>query len=108
MKKAKRARLERSGWKVGTAREFLGLSDEEAKFLDLKLALASALRRKREREGLSQTALAKLIESSQSRVAKIEAGDRSVTLDLIVRSLLAMGTSPRELARIISGAKQAA
>lgn len=108
MKKAKRERLERSGWKVGTAREFLELSDEEAQFLDLKLALAGALRRKREREGLSQVALAKLIESSQSRVAKIEAGDRSVTLDLIVRSLLAMGTSPRELARIISRVKEAA
>jgi predicted transcriptional regulator len=57
---------------------------------------------------MSQVALAKLIDSSQSRVAKIEAGDRSVTLDLIVRSLLAMGTSSRELARIISGARQAA
>ena len=108
MKKAKRARLERAGWKVGTTREFLGLSAEEMHFLDLKLTLARALRQKRERAGLSQTALAKLIESSQSRVAKIEAGDRSVTLDLIVRSLLAMGASPRELGRIISSAKKAA
>ena len=108
MRKGRRAKLEQAGWRVGTAREFLGLSDEEARFIELKLALAGALRRKREREGLSQTALAKLIESSQSRVAKIEAGDRPVSLDLIVRSLLAMGTSPRELARIISGAKQAA
>lgn len=108
MRKTKQTRLERAGWKVGTVREFLALSDDEAQFVELKLALAKALRRKREREGLSQTALAKRIESSQSRVAKIEAGDRSVSLDLIVRSLLAMGTSPRELAKIISGAKQAA
>lgn len=108
MNKAKRTRLERAGWKVGTVREFLELTDEEARFIELKLALARGLRRKRVRAGLTQTALAKLIESSQSRVAKIEAGDRSVSLDLIVRSLLAMGTSPRELARIISAAKQAA
>jgi DNA-binding XRE family transcriptional regulator len=108
VRKAKRRRLERAGWKVGTVREFLELTDEEASFIELKLALAKSLRRKRERAGLTQTALAKLIESSQSRVAKIEAGDRSVSLDLIVRSLLAMGTSPRELARIISATKQAA
>lgn len=108
MKKAKRARLERAGWRIGTTREFLGLSAEEVRFLDLKLTLARALRQRRERAGLSQTALAKLIESSQSRVAKIEAGDRSVSLDLIVRSLLAMGASPQELGRIISSAKKAA
>ena len=108
MKKAKRGRLERAEWKVGTVREFLDLTDEESSFIELKLALAKSLRRKREQAGLSQTELAKLIESSQSRVAKIEAGDRSVSLDLIVRSLLAMGTSPRELARIISATRQAA
>ena len=108
MKKAKRARLERAGWKVGTVRELLALTDEEASFIELKLALAGELRRKRERAGLTQTALAKLIESSQSRVAKIESGDRSVSLDLIVRSLLTMGTSRRELARIIGATKEAA
>ena len=108
MKKAKRGRLERAGWKVGSVREFLALTDEEASFIELKLALSSELRRRRERAGLTQTALAKLIESSQSRVAKIESGDRSVTLDLIVRSLLVMGTSRRELARIIAATKQAA
>lgn len=108
MKKAKRARLEAAGWKVGSAREFLGLSDEEAAFVDLKLALARSLRSRRERKGMTQTELAELIESSQSRVAKMEAGDRSVSLDLLVRSLLAMGTTKRELARIIAAPKRAA
>ena len=108
MKKAKRARLEAAGWKVGTVREFLGLTDEEAVFVELKLALAWNLRTRRERQGLTQTQLAKLIESSQSRVAKMEAGDRTVSLDLLVRSLLAMGTTKQELARIISARKRAA
>ena len=108
MKKAKRARLEAAGWKVGTVRQFLGLSDEEAAFVDLKLALARNLRSRRVRKGLTQNQLAELIESSQSRVAKMEAGDRTVSLDLLVRSLLAMGTTKRELARIIAAPKRAA
>lgn len=108
MKKAKRARLQAAGWKVGTVQELLGLSDEEMEFIELKLALARSLRSRRERKGLTQAQLAKLIESSQSRVAKMEAGDRSVSLDLLVRSLLAIGTTKRELARIIAAPRRAA
>ena len=108
MRKVKRARLEAAGWKLGTVREFLGLSEEEAAFLKVKLALAKSLRKQRERKGLTQSELAELIESSQSRVAKMEAGDRTVSLDLLVRSLLAMGTTKRELARIISAPRRAA
>ncbi len=73
-----------------TVWQFLGLSDEEVAFVDLKLALAQSLRSRRERKELTQNRLAELIESSQSRVAKMEAGDRTVSLDLLVRSLLAM------------------
>jgi len=46
---------------------------------------------------------AKLIKSSQSRLAKMEGGDPSVSLDLLIRSLLALGASNRDLARAISG-----
>lgn len=108
MKKAKQARLQRAGWMVGTAEEFLGLSKEEAEFVDLKLALARSLRARRERKRMPQLELANLIESSQSRVAKMESGDRTVSLDLLVRSLLAMGATRRELARIIAAPKRAA
>lgn len=102
MKTAKQAQLEEHGWAVGDAQAFLGLSDEEQAFIDLKLALAESLRRRRIERGLTQTELARLVESSQSRVAKMEAGDRSVSLDLLVRSLLAIGVSRRDLARIIA------
>ena len=80
-KSAKRKRLASRGWAVGDAKDFLGLSDEEAAFIELKLALADSLRRRRQSEGLTQGALAKRLASSQSRVAKTEAGDRSVSLD---------------------------
>src|SRR5438876_1152084 len=98
----KRRRLEAKGWKFGTAQEFLRLSDEEAAYIDLKARLATGLRTRRRRRSLTQADLAKRLQSSQSRIAKMEAGDPSVSLDLLIRSLLILGTSRRELSRIIS------
>lgn len=102
MRREKRARLEQKGWRVGTAQEFLGLSEEEAGYVDLRLRLADSLRARRQRKSLSQLALARLIGSSQSRVAKMEAGDPSVSIDLLVRSLLALGATSRDLAQAIT------
>lgn len=102
VKKAKRRRLEAAGWRIGTADEFLGLSKEEAAFVEMKLALAEGVRRRRRARKLTQTQLAKRVGSSQSRVAKMEAGDPSVSVDLMVKTLLAMGTSRAEVARLIS------
>ena len=108
MRPAKRKRLAARGWAVGDAREFLGLSEEEAAFVELKLALADNLRRHRLRRGMTQTQLAKRLESSQSRVAKMEAGHPSVSLDLLVRSLLTVGMTRRELAKVIGSRSRAA
>lgn len=102
MKPAKRKKLEKAGWKVGTADDFLGLTVEESAYIAMKLALSESLKNKRLKKGLSQIELAKLIESSQSRVAKMEAADASVSIDLLVKSLLALGTSPKELATAIA------
>ncbi len=102
MREEKRKRLESKGWKVGGAQEFLGLTDEEAGYIELKLRLAASLRDRRKRRRLTQATLARLLRSSQSRVAKMEAGDPSVSLDLLVRSLLALGASSRKLSQVIS------
>src|SRR5437867_2032200 len=102
MRKDKRTRLERAGWKVGTVREFLGLSKAEEALVELKLTLSRGLKERRARRKLTQTELARLLKSSQSRVAKMEAGDPSVSIDLLIRSLLAMGATQKELAQVIS------
>ena len=102
MRKEKRTRLERAGWKVGTVRELLGLSKAEEALVELKLILSRGLRERRARRKLTQAQLARLLKSSQSRVAKMEAGDPSVSIDLLIRSLLAMGTTQRELAQVIA------
>jgi DNA-binding XRE family transcriptional regulator len=97
MKPSKMKRLRAAGWKAGTAAEFLGLSGAEAALVELKLALVAAVRAARQKRGLSQVDLAQRLRSSQSRVAKIEAGDASVSLDLIVRALLAAGASRKDV-----------
>ena len=102
MKPAKRRKLQERGWRLGSAAEFLDLSAQEAAFIELKLALGEALRQRRARDKLGQVEVARLIGSSQSRVAKMEAGDPTVSLDLLVKSLLAMGASRRDLAKVIS------
>ena len=102
MRDDKRRRLEAKGWKVGTAQDFLHLSPEEATYIDLKVRLATGLRERRRRRSLTQGDLAKRLQSSQSRIAKMEAGDPSVSLDLLIRSLLILGASRRELSRILS------
>ena len=99
MRDSKRKRLEAKGWRVGGTQEFLGLSDEESAFIDLKLRIADALRRRRLSRHLTQAQVARLVRSSQSRVAKMEAADDSVSLDLMVRSLFALGVSNRALAK---------
>ena len=101
MKSHKKARLERAGWVVGDAAHFLKLSAQQQRVVELKLALASGVRQLRERRGLTQAALAKRLGSSQSRVAKMEAADTSVSLDLMMRSLLSIGATAGEIARLI-------
>ena len=105
MKSTKRKRLEDAGWRVGSADDFLELSKEEAAFVEMKLALADSVRRRRQARKLTQTQLASKIGSSQSRIAKMEVGDASVSIDLLMKTLLAMGASRAELARVISRRK---
>ena len=102
MNKEKQKILEKKGWKIGTSKEFLGLTDEETSYIELKLKLSANLKKFRTERKLTQVELAKIIKSSQSPVAKLETGDPSVSLDLIIRSLLALGTSKKDIARTIS------
>lgn len=101
MKASKREKLERAGWKTGSAEDFLGLSPEELAYVEMKLALSKHLRETRIRKKLSQVEFAARIQSSQSRVAKMETGDPSVSIDLLMKSLLALGASKKEVARVI-------
>jgi DNA-binding XRE family transcriptional regulator len=108
MKKGRRKQLEGAGWKVGTASEFLGLSPEEARIVEMKLALGDSLRRHRIRRRWTQSDLARRLGSSQSRVAKLETGALGVTLDLLFRALFATGVTTEEIARELRSRRRSA
>ena len=97
----KKARLEAAGFKVGTVTEFLELTPEESMLIEMKLALSRSLKQRRTAQHLSQTALATKLDSSQSRIAKMEAGDPGVSIDLLLRALLATGATRAEIGQAI-------
>jgi predicted XRE-type DNA-binding protein len=104
MDEAKQHRLKRAGWRPAAAADFLELSPEEAAFVELKLALGDYLRLLRTQNSWTQAQVAGRLRSSQSRVAKMEAADASVSVDLLVRSLLALGASRQEVGGVIAQA----
>ena len=101
MQASKKSKLHDKGWRTGSAADFLDLSSEESEYIELRLKLADGLRARRKGQRLTQIQAAKMLKSSQSRVAKMEAGDPSVSLDLLIRSHLALGGSQQELAILI-------
>ncbi|MEE4312117.1 MAG: helix-turn-helix transcriptional regulator [candidate division KSB1 bacterium] len=100
MDSAKREKLRANGWCVGTTKEFLELSEQEIAFIELKLALGENLKKRRLQKKLTQVELARMLKSNQSRIAKMESGDPSVTIDLLVKSLLALGSTKQDIAGI--------
>ncbi len=97
----KKRRLEAKGYRVGDAEDFLGLSEEESAYIDMKMALSQALAHKRKQRRLTQVELARKLNSSQSRVAKMEKGDPTVSVDLLVKALLTMGATRQSIAKAI-------
>lgn len=102
MRETKQRRLAAKGWKTGSAKDFLDLTEQENAYIELRLKLAEGLKARRIQRHVTQIDLARAVQSSQSRIAKMEAGDPSVSLDLLVRALLALGASARELAKMIA------
>lgn len=101
MDQRRRRALKSRGWKVGTAQEFLGLTQEEATLVEMRLSLARGLRTLRTKQALTQQDVARRVGSSQSRIAKMEAADPSVSLDLLIRTLLGLGAERESVAEMI-------
>jgi DNA-binding XRE family transcriptional regulator len=101
MDASKKKRLEKAGWRVGDAQDFLELSTAEAEYVEIRASLARALSARRKKLRVTQVEIARRLESSQSRVAKMESGDSSVSLDLMIKSLLRLGASRKELAKVV-------
>lgn len=102
MDRKKEKKLKSKGWAIGTAADFLELSPEETRYIELKLALSASLKEERQKQGVTQVELAKLMRSSQSRIAKMEAGDPKVSVDLLLKALLTLGVTKKQLSKIIA------
>ena len=96
----KKARIEAMGGRVTTVEEWLDLTPEEVALIDMKIRLGNELRALRRERRLSQEEAAKLLKTSQGRISKMERGQAS--LDQLTRSLLSMGESRKDLARVIA------
>ena len=97
MDKEKRKRLEAKGWKEVSVQEFLGLSNEESEYIELKIALSQKVVAERKKRKLSQTRLAEKIGTDQARISRMEKGDPSVSADMLIRSLIALGFSRKHI-----------
>lgn len=102
MDSKKRKRLEAQGWVTGDAADLFGLTPEEARLIDLKLALRASIKGERTRQGITQEELAKAMGSSQSRLAKIERGDPSVSVDLLLKALMALGMTNKQISKLFA------
>ena len=101
MKPSKQRKLEASGWKVGSSSDFLELSDAEEMLVNIKLSLANKVKELRKKRKITQQQFAKLLGSSQSRIAKLEKADRSVSVELLMRSLVTLGVSRSQIGKIV-------
>ena len=99
----KRKQLEDKGFRVGTAADFLELTPEEETYIDIRLDISSLVKAQRVKRGWTQEQLARAIGSSQSRVAKIEGGDPGISLDLMIKALLQLGTSKKQIGKLLEG-----
>jgi DNA-binding XRE family transcriptional regulator len=104
MDESKKRRLESQGWKIGTVKDFLELTPEESTLIEIRLALSKSLKTRRQNL-MTQTELAKKLQSSQPRIAKAENGDNSVSIELLIKAMLAIGASPQEIGQVISQVK---
>ncbi|HKJ30505.1 MAG TPA: helix-turn-helix domain-containing protein [Balneolales bacterium] len=103
MNKQKRKKLEEKGFRVGSAAEFLELTPEEEAYIEIRLAVSNMIKTQRTKRGWTQAQLARAMGSSQSRIAKLEAGDPSTSLDLMIKTLLRLGISKKEIGKLLEG-----
>lgn len=101
MEAAKKKYLVEKGWKIGTVADFLDLTPEETAIIEIKLALSRYLKDRRQKS-MTQTELADKLNSSQPRIAKAENGDATVSIELLIRAILATGATPQEIGQIIA------
>ena len=108
MDKKRKQQLEEKGFRVGSAADFLELTPEEETYIDIRLDISNMVKSQRAKRGWTQEQLARAIGSSQSRIAKLEGGDPGISMDLMIKALLRLGTSKKQIGKLLEGELEAA
>lgn len=103
MDKKKRQQLLDKGFRIGSAADFLELTPEEEAYIEIRLDISNMVKAQRVKRGWTQDQLARAIGSSQSRIAKLEGGDPGISMDLMIKALLRLGTSKKQLGKLLEG-----
>jgi hypothetical protein len=89
------------GWVEGSVSDFLDLSAADVEYIETRRTLSRLLKERRGKLGLSQVQAAARLRTSQSRMAKMEKADPTVSADLLLQSLFRLGVKRKELAKAI-------
>lgn len=103
MDKKKRQQLLDKGFRIGSAADFLELTPEEEAYIEIRLDISNMVKAQRAKRGWTQDQLARAIGSSQSRITKLEGGDPGISMDLMIKALLRLGTSKKQLGKFLEG-----
>jgi DNA-binding XRE family transcriptional regulator len=103
MNKQKRKQLEEKGFSVGSATDFLNLTTEEEIYIEIRLDISNLIKSQRQEKNWTQQQLAEVMGSSQSRIAKIETGNPGTSLDLMIKALLQLGISKKDIGKLLEG-----
>lgn len=96
------ARARAKGHKVGSLAEVLDLSPEDMTWIETRAALARALKSRRAASNLSQDELAARLKTVRNRVSRAESAQRNVSLDFLVRALVATGATKSDIAAALA------
>lgn len=91
MTEKKKKMLEANGYRVVDSADWLGLSNEEAQIVDMRVALAQELERVRKAKGVTQAELARRVGTKQSGVARMINNPDTSTMDNLIKGLIALG-----------------
>lgn len=91
----------KNGWVEGSVQDLLGLSSADMEYIEIRLALSRMLKELRRKQQLTQVQVAARLHTSQSRLAKMEKGDPTVSVDLLLQALFQLGVTRRDLVAAI-------
>ena len=91
-------------WVETDVEELLDLSAQDLVIVEFRAALAGALQQARGRQRLTREKAAKVIGTSQAQVARMEAGQSSITIDRLIKALTALGVPRPTILKALNSA----